>query len=55
MYAYAMNRIQRPNKDDPKLTDVVAARTDFEAGSDQFKELERLGAARKATNQEIAG
>jgi hypothetical protein len=51
MYLFSLNRIQRPNKDGK--TEVIPARTVFEGTNEKFKELEGLGAARKATTEEI--
>lgn len=53
MYAYSLNRIQRPDPKDQKKTEVIAARTVFEASTEKFNELAGLNAARKATGEEI--
>lgn len=52
MFCYALNSIQRPNPNG-EGTEVIKAKQVFEAKTDDFKVLEQLGAARKATNDEI--
>jgi O6-methylguanine-DNA--protein-cysteine methyltransferase len=53
MFAFANNRIQRPDPKDEGVTEVIAAHTVFETNTEKFKELEALGAARKASSDEV--
>lgn len=53
MYAYALNRIQRPDPKDESKTEIISARTVFEINTEKFNELAALNAVRKATGDEI--
>jgi len=52
MKAFAINRIQRRDKDGKP--EVISAKDVFDVTQDDFKKLEALGAARKATAEEVA-